>query len=140
MYLSKKAQIAYLKADKAFIKALIKYANFADVFSPKLATELSVYTKINNYAIELIDNWQPSYSLTYNLGLIKLETWKTYIKNNLTNGFIKLYKSPAGALNLFDKKLNRSLKLCVNYCGLNNLITKNWYPLSLIGKSLDWLC
>ena len=32
MYLSKRAQIAYLKIDKAFTKILSKYANFADIF------------------------------------------------------------------------------------------------------------
>ena len=54
--LSKKAQIAYLKADKASSKVFNKYANFADIFSPKLAAEFSKYTEINNYIIELVDD------------------------------------------------------------------------------------
>ncbi len=56
MHLLKKAQIAYLKADEAYTKVLSKYANFADVFSPKLAVELPKYTRINNYAIKLVDD------------------------------------------------------------------------------------
>ena len=56
MHPSKKALIAYLKADKVLTKVLSKYTNFAEVFSPKLATELSKYIKINDYAIMLVDD------------------------------------------------------------------------------------
>ena len=70
---------------------------------------------------------------------MELETLKTYIKNNLANNFIRPFKFSAKAFILFNKKPNSSLRLCVNYQGLNNLIIKSWYPLSLIGKSLDQL-
>ncbi len=56
MHPLKRAQIAYLKADKAFIKVPSKYADFADVFSPKLAIELPKHTRINDHAIELVDD------------------------------------------------------------------------------------
>ncbi len=56
MHLLKSAQIAHLKANKAFIKVSSKYANFIDIFLTKLATELFKYTRINNYTIELIDD------------------------------------------------------------------------------------
>ena len=56
VYPSKKAQIAYLKADEAFIKIPSEYADFADVFSPKLAIKLFKYTRMNNHAIELVDD------------------------------------------------------------------------------------
>ncbi len=62
-----------------------------------------------------------------------------YIKNNLASGFIQPSKSPAGAPILFHKKLDGSLRLCVDYRDLNNLTIKNQYPLSLVGESLDWL-
>ncbi len=64
---------------------------------------------------------------------------KAYIENNLASGFISPSKSPAGAPILFDKKPDGSLRLCVDYQGLNNLTIKNWYPLPLAGKSLDRL-
>ena len=70
---------------------------------------------------------------------MELEILKAYIENNLANSFIRPFKSPIGALILFDKKLDNSLRLCVNYQGLNNLIIKNWYPLPLVRKSLDQL-
>ncbi len=125
MYPLKKAQIAYLKVDKAPSKVLDKYADFADVFSPKLATELPEHTGINDHAIKLVDNRQPLYGPIYSLGSVELETLKAYIKNNLASDFIRPSKSPAGAPILFDKKPNSSIRLCVNYQGLNNLTIKN---------------
>ncbi len=70
---------------------------------------------------------------------MKLEILKAYIKNNLANDFIRPSNSPARAPILFDKKLDSSLRLCVDYQGLNNLIIKNWYPLLLVNESLDRL-
>ena len=65
MHHSKRAQIAHLKADEAPIKVPSEYTNFADIFSPKLAAELLKHMEINDHAIELIDDWQPSYDLIY---------------------------------------------------------------------------
>ena len=56
MHFLKRAKIAYLKVDEASTKVSSKYANFADVFSPKLAVELVKHIGINNHTIELIDN------------------------------------------------------------------------------------
>ena len=136
---SKRAQIAYLKADEAPTKVPSKYADFANVFSSKLAVEFLEHTRINNYAIELMDDQQPPYSLIYSLGPVKLEILKAYIDNNLANGFIKPFKSLAGVFILFDKKLDDSLRLYMDYQGFNNLTIKNWYILPLVGESLDWL-
>ena len=115
MHPSMGAQIAHLKANKAFTKVPSKYTDFADIFLSKLAIELLEHTEINNYAIELFNDQQPLYSLIYDLGLIKLEILKVYIKNNLVNGFIRPSKSPAGAFIFFNKKPDSNLRLCVNY-------------------------
>ena len=56
IYLSKKAPIAHLKANKALVKVSSKYANFVNIFSLKLAVELLEYTGINNHAIKLDNN------------------------------------------------------------------------------------
>ncbi len=130
---------AHLKADEAPTEVPSEYADFADVFSPKLAAELPEHTGINDHAIELVDDRQPPYGPIYSLGQVELETLKTYIENNLANGFIRPSKSPAGAPILFDKKPDGSLRLCVDYRGLNNLTIKNRYPLPLVGESWDRL-
>ncbi len=125
--------------DEAPTKVPSEYADFADIFSPKLAAALLEHTGINNHAIELVDNWQSLYGTIYNLGPVELEILKAYIEKNLASGSIKPSKSPAGAPILFDMKSDGCLRLCVDYQGLNNLIIKNWYPLLLVGESLDRL-
>ena len=80
---------------------------------------------MNEHAIELEKSKQPLFGPIYSLGPIELETLKTYIKINLANGFIRPFKSSAGAPILFDKKPNRSLRFYVDYWGLNNIIIKN---------------
>ena len=112
---SRRAQIAALVANEAPTSIPTEYSDFADVFSPALASELPEYTGINDHAIELVDDWQPPYGSIYSLGLIELETLKTYIETNLKNDFIRPSKSPAETSILFDKKPDGSFQLYVNY-------------------------
>ena len=55
-YPFQRPQISGLIAEKAPIKGSAKYSDFADVFSPDLASKLPEYTEINDYAIKLIDS------------------------------------------------------------------------------------
>ena len=126
-------------AEEAPTEVPAKYSDFADVFSPDLATELPEYTEINTHAIDMEEDKQLLYGHIYSLGPMELETFKTYIETNLANGFIRSLKSPAGAPIVFDKKPNGSLRLCVNYWSLNNITIKNRYLLPLVSKSLDRL-
>ena len=137
IHLDREAQIALLLTEK--VKILEKYSDFANIFSEKKTLVLSGRTKLNEHAINLEDGKQPSYRQIYSLGPVKLETLKTYIKTHLKIVFIWLSKFLAGAFILFDKKADGSLRLYVDYWGLNNLTIKNRYPLSLIGKSLNRL-
>ena len=135
----KQAQVGALLFDKAPTKVLAEYFDYSNVFSAENAAELPENTGINEHAIELEEGKQPPFGPIYSLGPVELETLKTYIKTNLANGFIRPFKSPAGAPIFFDNKPNGSLRLCVNYWGLNNITIKNRYPLPLIGESLDRL-
>ena len=137
---SRRPQISSLIAEKAPTKVLAKYLDFADVFSPDLASELPKYSGINDHAIELVEGCQqPPYRPIYSLGPMELETLKAYIETNLANGFIRPSKSPAETPILFDRKSDGSLRLYVNYRDLNNLTIKNRYLLPLIGELLDRL-
>ncbi len=69
MHPSRKAQIAHLKADEAPTKVPSEYTDFADVFSPKLAAKLPEHTRINDHAIELVDDRQPPSALSIASGL-----------------------------------------------------------------------
>ena len=70
----------------------MKYSDFTDVFFSKLVLTLFQYTKMNNLAIKLINKQQLFYKPYYSLGLVELEILKTYIKINLANRFIRLFK------------------------------------------------
>ena len=102
-----------------------------------MVLELPNYSSINEYTINLEKGKILSYKSIYNLGLVELENFKNYIKTNLVNSFIQLFKSSAKALILFTKMLNSSFCLYVNCKGLNNLPIKNWYLQSLIDKLLN---
>ena len=135
----KQAQIGALLFDKVFIAGPAKYSNYSNVFLVENAAELPENTGINEFTIKVKKCKQLPFGPIYSLGLMELETLKTYIETILANSFIYPSKSPARASILFNKKLNWSLRLYMDYWGLNNIIIKNQYPLSLIGESLDWL-
>ena len=137
IYPSRQAQVAALIREKTGIPA--KYFDFSNVFSSHSAAELPEHIGIYDYPINLLDNKQPPYSPIYSLGPVELEILKTYIKANLASDFIRPSKSTAGAPILFIWKKNGSLRLCVDYRGLNNMIIKNRYLLPLIGESLNRL-
>ena len=133
----KQAQVGTLLFDKTFTNVLAEYSNYSNIFLTKYTTKLLEKTRINEYTIKLKKGQQSPFESISSLELIELEALKTYIKTNLTNGFIWSSKSSARALILFDKKLNRNFYLYVDYWGFNNIIIKNRYLLSLIGKLLD---
>ena len=137
IYLSCLAQVAVLTSEETGIPT--KYSDFSNVFSSDSAAELPEHTGINDHPINLLDDKQPPYGPIYSLGPVELEMLKTYIKANLASGFIRPSKSPAGTLIPFVRKKDGSLRMCVDYRGLNNLTIKNRYSLPLIGESLDRL-
>ena len=126
-------------ADKASIIIPAEYSDLKNVFCKKSAVVLLEHTEIITYVIDLKEGKQSPYRPIYSLEPVELETLKTYIKTNLANGLIGLSKSPADAPILFNKKPNRSLRICVDYRGLNNITIKNRYPLLLVGESLNCL-
>lgn len=132
-----KTQIKALIFNKVFTIVLIKYFHYSNVFLAKNAIKLLKYTKIKNYIIKLKKNKQLSFYLIYGLKLIELEILKFHIKINLVNGFIRLFKFPAGIFILFNQRLNSNFFFHINHQSLNNLIINNKYFLPLIGKSLD---
>ena len=111
----RRPQVSGLIAKEVFIKVPAKYSDFADIFSPNLASKLSKHIRINDYAIKLVDGQQPPYKPIYSLKSIELKTLKAYIETNLVSKFIRLSKSLANAPILFDRKSDGFLRLCINY-------------------------
>ena len=57
----------------------------------------------------------------------------------LDKGFIRPNISPWGALILFAKKKDKTLRLCIDYRQLNRVTIKNRYPLPMIDDLFDQL-
>ena len=70
---------------------------------------------MNKHAIKREKCKQTLFESIYNLELVELEILKIYIKTNLANSFIWSSKSPTEAPILFNKKLDGSLRLCIDY-------------------------
>ena len=120
-----KAPVGPLLFDEAPTEVPVEYSNYSNVFLTENVAELPENTGMNEYAIELEEGKQPLFGPIYSLDLVELKTLKTYIKTNLVNGFIWPSKSPARVSILFNRKLDRSLRFCVDYWGFNNITIKN---------------
>jgi hypothetical protein len=72
----------------------------------------------------------------YSLSPAELETLREFIDENVRYGFIRATNSPHGAPVLFSRNSNGSLRLCVDYRGLNRISKKDRYPLPLISDLL----
>lgn len=112
---NQEVQIVVLIADKASVIILAKYSDFKNLFSKKSAMVLPKHTKINIHAINLEKSKKRLYGPIYNLEPVELKTLKTYIKTFVANSLICLLKPLANALILFNRKLDRSFQLCVDY-------------------------
>jgi hypothetical protein len=115
-----------------------EYLDFADVFSKESASVLPP-RRPHDHRIPLEPGATPPFGPLYPLSEAELQVLDEYLKENLSKGYIQPSSSPAGAPILFVKKRDGSLRLCVDYRGLNKVTVKNRYPLPLIGESLDRL-
>jgi transposase InsO family protein len=110
---------------------------YKDVFSAKNSATLAPNREGIDLAIDIQEGKEPPYGPLYPLSQAELEVLRKYLQENLEKGFIRLSKSPAGSPILFVPKKDGTLRLCVDYRGLNSITVKNRYPLPLIGEILD---
>jgi transposase InsO family protein len=115
-------------------KALKEYV---DVFSPRNAEQLAPNREGIDLAIEIQEGQEPPYGPLYPLSQAELGVLRQYLQENLSKGFIRLSKSPAASPILFVPKKDGTLRLCIDYRGLNKITVKNRYPLPLMGEILD---
>ncbi len=111
---------------------------FLNVFDKKTFNTLAFH-KFYDHKIILKKNAIFDYISLYNMFKKKLKIVKKYLENNLKKEFITINKSSFAFSVMFMKKVNESLRFCVNYRKLNQLIRKNKYSLSLIAETLAHL-
>src|SRR5271156_2844415 len=69
----------------------------------------------------------------------ELNELQIQLEELLKKGYVHLSVSPWGALVLFVKKKDGTLRLCIDYRQLNKATVKNKYPLSRIDDLFDQL-
>ena len=91
-----------------------KYHHYADVLD-KVQANTILHHRPYDCPIDLQPGKEPPWGPIYNLSPTELEVLRTYIDENLENGFIRHSKSLAGAPIFFIKKKDGSLRLVVDY-------------------------
>jgi hypothetical protein len=110
---------------------------FPDVFSedlPGLPPERDV-----EFMIELKPGTAPISRRSYRMPPIELAELKTRLQDLLEKGFIRPSSSPWGCPAIFIKKKDQTLRMCMDYRPLNEVMIKNKYPLPRIDILFDQL-
>ncbi|MCO5598204.1 hypothetical protein L7F22_052296 [Adiantum nelumboides] len=110
---------------------------YADIF-PEDLTDLSPTREIH-HEIEILPGSEPVSKRPYEMPLPEAIELKEQLCQLIEQGFIRPNKSSWGAPFLFQKKKDGTLRLCIDYRGLNQVTVKNNYPLPRIDKLLDRL-
>ena len=111
------------------------YHEFLPLFKKAVAEILPPHRSYD-HKVPLKEGFYPPFGSLYSLSKLELQALRQWIDENLSKGFIRASSSPAGAPILFVKKKGGSLRLCVDYRGLNEGTIKNRYPLPLIRETL----
>ena len=90
-----------------------------------------------DHTINLEEGKVPLNLPIYNLSRKELKILREYLNSLIEKGWIRPSKSPAGVLILFVLKLDRTIRLYIDYCGLNKVTIKNRYLLLLVSEMLD---
>ena len=110
---------------------------FEDVF-PEELPGLPPQREID-FGIELNPDTQPISKAPYRMAPTKLKELKIQLDELLQKGFIRTSASSWGALVLFVKKEDGTLRLCIDYRELKKITIKNKYPLPRIDDLFDQL-
>jgi hypothetical protein len=112
-----------------------EYHEFLPLFSEAVAKALPPHRPYD-HKIPLREGFTPPFGPLYSLSKTELQALKEWLEENLSKGFIRASSSPAASPILFVKKGDGSLRLCVDYRGLNEGTIKNRYPLPLLEETL----
>jgi hypothetical protein len=113
-----------------------EFHEFLPLFNKIVANRLPPHRDQYDHKIVLKDGFEPPFGPLYSLSRPELEALKEFLEENLDKHFIRQSSSSAGAPVLFAKKGDGSLRLVVDYRGLNEGTIKNRYPLPLIRETL----
>jgi len=116
----------------------VRYKDYVDALRNDRAETLLLHQPID-YAIDREPVFNIPHGRIYNLSEVEVKTLNAYSKTNLANGLTQRASSSVAAPIVFVKKIDASLRPCVNYRVLNKATVKNQYLHSLISEILDEL-
>src|SRR5207302_5914382 len=123
--------------DIAF-KLLPEYKDYGDIFSQERIKSLPQHLKYD-HKIELQSDTSPPFWLVHPLSETELKALREYLEEMFVVGKIRRSGSPAVALIVFVPKPDCTLRLCIDYRGLNKITIKNRYCLPLMNELHDRL-
>ena len=123
--------------EEVWINALVpeEYHEFLPLFTEAVHNVLPPH-RIYDHSIPLKEGSHPPFGPLYSLSRNELIAVREWLDKNLRRGWIQNSSSPVGAPILFVKKADGSLRLCVDYRGLNEITIKDSYSLPLIRETL----
>ncbi|XP_051141302.1 uncharacterized protein LOC127258494 [Andrographis paniculata] len=92
-----------------------------------------------DFTIDIVSGAESVSRAPYRMAPLELAELKLQLQELLDKGYIRPSTSPWGAPVLFVKKKDGSLRLCIDYRGLNKVTVKNKYPLPRIDDLFDQL-
>ena len=107
------------------------YREWASVFSEEVINKLPAHSTWDN-EIKLVEGSTPPYGPIYPLNEKELAVLWEYINKQMEVGKIRFSKSQTGSPILFIPKADGTLRLCVEYRGLNKITVKDRTPLPLM--------
>ena len=134
------AYLAYvIETDKArpSVSNISTVSDFLDVFLEEFLG-LPPQREIE-FAINVVPSATPASIIPYRMAPLELKELKLQLQELLEKGFIRPSVPSWGALVLFVKKKDGTLRLCIGYRQLNKLTVKNKYPLPRIDDLFDQL-
>ena len=112
------------------------YHEFTNIFSKTRASAPAPHQPYD-LKIELEEGTSPLFGPIYSLSQSELKSLREFLDEHLAMDFICPSRLPGRAPVLFVRKKNGSLRLCVDFCGLNKITKKDRYPLPRISDLLD---
>ena len=93
--------------------------------------------KVWDHTIDLKETFKPKKKRIYLLSKDKREEVQKFVNNQLRKRYISLSKSSQTSLVFFVAKKDRSKRMVIDYCSLNNQTVKSNYLLLLIIDLID---
>jgi hypothetical protein len=123
------------KEDNPKLEDFVVLREFRDMFMDEIL-ELPPRRQID-FSIDLLPGSASISKAPYRMSLPKLTELKIQLQELFDKEYIRPSVSPFGAVVLFVKKKDGTLRLCIDYRKLNKMNIKKKYPLARINDLFD---